>query len=333
MGVESRVLFLSVVFLVCASSCAGSPGEIDHELSKSSAFMTSRQPIYVTRASGAVERFLANGTSLGSFLADGPLHVSTASRDGSVVALEDSETNLFFRVRGHDGLIAVRHEELLGRVGNVAISPDGSRAAVMRHADFSTPQVRWREDDRVYLVEVKSGEVKEILEQEARGHDVRTGNLHWSEDGKHLYYSAWTQQGDREGVWFVRLNVESRQREELTQQAWDALDSTRTHSWAWRGRPEQCEGVGVLSQDDEGLYLSKDEKAKPRVLVAIKGRKRGFHDHFDTIRAHHFLPGCDELLFVHDFKVYSYKISTDELGLLTQGVETWFFEEEEPHAE
>lgn len=319
-------LYLVVLCVLCAQGCAGSPGEIAHELRESGDFMTSRQPLYVVQPDGEVSAYLPDGRALGSVIAPG-YHILAASSDGRVFALGDSDTNLYIHHREAGQTQAVRHKELLGRVGDVALSPSSELFAVTRHADFSKPQATWESDDRIYLVDVKSGEVKEIINESAR--KIGTINrLIWGDDGEHLYYSAWSLDDGEHRDWRVKVTLSTEAREELSQEEWERIETPDRWRWAWKAHPIECPEVGVLSQDDTGLYLAASQGAEQRVLVSVKGRKRGFHDHFATIPSYHFLPGCDEVVFVHNETVYGYKISEDALGALTRGGETWFFKDE-----
>lgn len=309
----------------CVGGCAGSPGEVEHALSAPADFMTSRQPLYIVDTTGGVQAYLPDGAYRGR-LVEQPDGILVASPDGRVLALGDSEANLSFHFREQGHTVEVRHEALRGRVSHVALSPSNTLAAVTRHPDFSKPQALWQDDDGIYLVDVASGEVEQVIEPGVHL-GTRIDHLYWDASGEAIYYSAWSPHEDRPHGWRVRVDLSNFERGEISQQEWERIETAELRKW--RAHPVECPGVGVLSGDDTGLHLAVDEGSEPRTLIEVKGRKRGFHDHFDTIPSYHFLPGCDEIVFVHDEKAYGYKISVDRLGVLTdEARETWFFARE-----
>lgn len=105
-----------------------------------------------------------------TFLTRGDKRPVSASADGNVLAISNPNTDLFVRDLRTTGepreVVSYR-----GRLGAVAVSPDGKTLAATRHADFSTPQSTWsdQEDNSIDIISVDSLEVVKTIEPTETG--------------------------------------------------------------------------------------------------------------------------------------------------------------------
>jgi hypothetical protein len=182
------------------------------------------------------------------------------------------------------------------------------------HTDFNKPTKMGPEytDDTIYLVNVATRDVR-VLPATRKGWAMM---LFWGEPDEIIMYWREPNQGLKDHG--VALNLKTKAR---TPAEWG---SARNMARPWRVAPTECDGV-TLGQDELGLFTG--DRQSPKYLVSIKGRKRGFHDHFDTIPSYHFAGDCDHVVFVHAQNVYVHQRSSGRTAHLGEGSETWYFPE------
>lgn len=312
---------MKCVWWLCAGSvcvwsalgCAGSQGEITNEISPDASFVTVDHSLNVHTLEGQLVEMTLMGER-GDMVTHTPYHIMAATPDGGLLVLGNSNTDLFMSTRGaSDSLHEVK--AVHGRASGVAISPDGRTVAVSLHSDYNKPTKMGPEhtDDTIYLVDVATRDVR-VLPATRKGWAMM---LFWGEPGEIMMY--WREPGNRLSDRGLALNVHTQAR---TPAEWGGGDQNMARSWHMA--PKECDGV-TLGQDELGLYTG--DRQDPKYLVSIKGRKRGFHDHFDTIPSYHFAGDCNHVVFVHAQKVYVHQRSSGRTAYLGEGAETWYFPE------
>lgn len=290
-----------LVAIACAA-CGGSPGHIANARRGVSSFVTERDVILADTGGGLV-RIALDGSGKDR-VASGRYHHLASTADGRTLALGDNDTNVFVVVPGDRS--PRRIAQFDGRTGAVALSPDGTRLALARHADFSLPQAQWHttEDDAIYLVDVATLAI-DVLP--ATREDLVTA-LRWLPDGSALILSLMTG-----GT--VQLELATRTR----------TDVARDQSFVPPGPRNggtRCPATGDLIElaghrGDDGIDVIS-EKGTARV-VTIEGRSRGFHDYQATISDAVFSTSCRYIVFEMNRAVWVADRESGSVGHLIDG--------------
>lgn len=309
-------LLLASVAASSLTACPrGSQGVILETIDADASFVTVDKQLNALSADQGTVVTLTTKGALGEALIPTGYSIEAATRDGSLLALGNSNTDRFVFAPGVD---AAPYEvaQVRGLGSATAISPDGARVAISLHEDYNDPMKQGVEytDDAIYMVDVQTREVSKIpASQEGWVLD-----LAWEEQDT-LYMrlrSPETPTRDTE----LALDLTSQERREVS---WPETVKARS----WRHRPDSCQ-EDRLGSDDKGLYVSTPASAR-EYLISVQGRERGFHDHFDTIPSYMFVGDCDHVVFVHDQKLYIHQRSSSRTALLGQGLsEPWMFPEE-----
>jgi len=293
---------LALLLAAILPACGGSPGRITNEQRAPGAFVTERQSFLVGTPSG-LTRVQLDGSGAQS-LVPPSYGLLAMNADASVMVLGDKDTNLYVR----DGSGQIRRvPQLDGRVGSAALSPDGARVAVVRHADFGQPQGVWSqsEDDAVWLVDVRTLAV-EVL---PKSRNELVTRLAWERDGKGLLLGMFSS-----GT--LRLDLATRARTPLGKDLAEvAAPSGGSATCAATGA--RLELVGF--RGDEGIDLKGPGAA--RRLVTVVGRKRGFHDYQATIRNPIFAASCRYALFEFGAALWVVDAEKGVVGKVIEGYE------------
>jgi len=284
------------------AACGGSPGRMTNPRREPASFVTERQGLLVVTPAG-LTRVQLDGSGAEALFPPG-YNLLAMTADASVVVLGDKDTNLFLRAAGASQVRRV--PELDRRVGAVALSPDGARVAVARHADFSQPQALWpkSEDDAIWLVDTRSLAVEVV----PKSRDELVTSLAWERDGRGLVLGMF-------GSGTVRLDLASRRRAKL--EAWPAntlLPPTGSPTCARTGARLELRGF----RGDEGIDL-REASGATRRLVTVVGRKRGFHDYQPTVRGPVFTESCRYALFEFGPAVWVVEVATGVVGQVVMG--------------
>ncbi|MBA2665242.1 MAG: hypothetical protein H0U74_23340 [Bradymonadaceae bacterium] len=282
---------------------AGSSGQITNEQADNLDFVDEKQVVFVETDGGLI-RIQVDGTEKRKIYGSEYSFQAVAS-DQSLWALGDSESNLFL-MYGPGGELH-RVSQLDKRSSSVAISPDGLRVAVSRHANFDLAQSARINDDRIYLIDAQSREVTQLKPTSAEW----LTRLDWSKDGTALYGSS----HDRN----FRIDPLSNARETL---ATFPVDDTHVT----RKAPRECAATGarLVMRNDEGVDIHRGEDEVER-LVVIEGRERGFHDYQASVGNFFFTESCNYVVFVFDGAVWLADVKTKVVGRLIEGGRTWRF--------
>jgi len=280
---------MRVALLCVLVACGGSPGKLVNVRRDPATFVHEHQALLVDTAGGLV-RINTDGSGRESLVSSRYIELAFTP-DASILALGDSNTNLYV----YDGREPRRVPELDRRTGNVAISPDGSRLAVTRHADFSLPQASWSEteDDAIYLVDTHSLAVEII----PKDRDELVTSMWWDADGIVLgmFHFDW-----------VRVDPVTKQR-------------TKLPAMPPHGTPPACTDQLVLRgwRGDEGIDIVT--AAGTRRLVVIDGRSRGFHDYQPTIANETLTASCRYAVFQYRGAIWIADVATTAVGYLIRG--------------
>ena len=299
-------ILMATVLAAALPACSGSLGYIRGAVSDTS-FIKDKDVLYVETELG-IERMLLDGSGRRVVFPPGLL-VHDLAPDGRWFALGDADTNLF--LGDAETGERIRIHELDGRCGEVAFSTDGRTLAATRHADFSLPQVSWKEteDDRVYLVDVATRKVKEL--PAARQGMVTF--LAWSKDGTALFL------GDiGPDKFWEKIDLTSEKRSEVGEWPYSQtsghgylpspvcrLDgSTTVRHVGWRG--------------DKGLEVVTQEGTR-RKIVTVEGRERGLHDYTPTIDFMFFSKSCRFAVFSHNQQIWVVEIPGGTVAAVAKG--------------
>jgi len=286
---------------LAALGCGGSPGRLTNERKDPSAFVTEKQPLLVATPSGLV-RIALNGSQREA-IAPAGYHLEALTADGKMLALGDSDTNLYILDATVPDRVPRRVPELDRRTGPVAIKPDGSVVATTKHADFDTPQRTWgrTEDDTVYLVDTRTLAVTVI----PKTRDELVTGLRWEPDGSALVLAMFNFEE-------VRLDLATRAR---------AVVKTTPEPFPERGS-RTCDRTGEKLEPrrggDEGFDIVARTGAARRLIV-IEGRSRGFHDYLSTVREPVFTPSCRYVVFGFGDSVWVADAATGTVGNIAVG--------------
>lgn len=294
---SNRVGALVIAVLAVWAACGGSPGRIANPRRGVSSFVTERQLILATTPSG-LARITLDGSGK-ERVASGRYRHLSSTPDGRTLVVGDSDTNIFL-VMPEDSSPR-RISQLDGRVGAAALSPDGKRLAVARHADFSLPQSQWSttEDDAIYLVDTNTMAIDVIP---ASRQELVT-SIRWSADGSALILSMM-------GFTTLRLDLATRTRIEIPREvAYEVLDG------ATRCDGDLIELAGHRGDDGIDVITAK---GRTRV-VKIEGRTRGFHDYHATIRNAALSASCRYIVFEMNNAVFVADRETGHVGHLIDG--------------
>jgi hypothetical protein len=294
---QSLVVLVGLALGGC--DCGGSGGHIVGA-EPGTAFVTERPALHVSAREGLV-RVRLDGTERTRIFPAGR-RVEDYTPDGRLWVLSDSDTNLYIADEGgaHERPVP----ELAKRASAARLSPDGTRVAVSRHADFDKPQSSWRDDDTVYVVDTGSLEVK-------RYPPVRESwviSLGWNDAGTEV----WLGHQDNRAEW---LNLEDGARRER-----DPNDRPN----AFRPAPASTCGDLRLRSDDTGIFLVAADGTQQQV-VTIQGRERGFHDYLPTVDGILVTPSCRHLVFGFAGDVWVVQLETHRVGLLADDASPAFF--------
>jgi hypothetical protein len=294
---------LVLLMAVTLAACGGSPGRITNAQRAPGEFVTERQAFLVGTPSG-LTRVQLDGSGVET-LVPPTYHLLAMSADASVMALGDRDTNLYV----HDAATRRIRQvpQLDRRVGSAALSPDGTRVAVVRHADFSQPQAIWSqsEDDAIWLVDARSLAV-EVL---PKSRDELVTRLAWDRDGRSLLLGMFNSGS-------VRLDLATRARTPLAKDLAEVAEPT--------GGSATCARTGARLEligfrGDQGIDLK--EPGGARRLVTVVGRRRGFHDYQATIRNPIFSASCRYALFEFGTAVWVVEVEKGVVGKVIEGYE------------
>jgi dipeptidyl aminopeptidase/acylaminoacyl peptidase len=280
------------------AACGGSPGRIANPRRGVSSFVKERQLILAETASG-LTRIALDGSAKDR-VASGRYHHLSSTADGRTLAIGDSATNIFVVVPEDSS--PRRISQLDGRAGAAALSPDGKRLAVSRHADFTLPQSQWKttEDDAIYLVDTQTMTLDVI----PATRDESITGIRWSADGSALILSMMS-------FGTVRLDLATRAR----------TDVDRDVEVAAMGAGTRCSNGDMIElaghRGDDGIDVLTS-KGTTRV-VKIVGRKRGFHDYQATIGDAVFSASCRYIVFEMNNAVYVADRTSGNVGHLIDG--------------
>jgi hypothetical protein len=284
------------------ASCAGAPGRLTNPRREPASFVTERQAFLVVTPAG-LTRVQLDGSGAETLFPAG-YNLLTMTPDASVVVLGDQNTNLFVRRAGSTEVRRV--PELDRRVGSVALSPDGVRVAVARHADFSQPQALWSksEDDAIWLVDTRSLAV-EVL---PKSRDELVTSLAWQRDGRGLILGMFSSRT-------VRLDLASRTRA--------PLETRPTELLVPQSGGPVCARTGARLElrgfrGDQGIDL-REASGATRRLVVVEGRTRGFHDYRPTVRDPIFSDSCRYALFEFGAGLWVVEVETGVVGHVIVG--------------
>lgn len=297
----SRVTIL-LFFCIATYGCGGAPGQLANPTQAADALEDDSLVVVQTE-----EGYLRMGLdgSHKKYLTRGDQYPLAVSADWNVLAISNSDTDLFVRDLRYTGepreVVSYR-----GRLGSVAVSPDGKLLAATRHADFSTPQSTWsdQEDNSVDIISVGSLEVVKTIDATEKGWNY--SNL-WFGPGGLLYTG---------GAASEVIDPETGVRKKA---APDKPELLRL-----RNMPKTCGDAEVRRKGwrgDEGLELVRNGEAEH--LVVIKGRERGFHDYQPTVKTYFFVPSCKYVVFEFRNAIYAVELATKKVTKVASGDEAF----------
>lgn len=243
--------------------------------------------IFVTTPAGDLVRARVDGSAAETVVA-APLRVVDADAGATIFVLSDADTNLYLQ---REGGAPRPIPALAGRLGDACLSADGRLVAAIRHADFSTPQATWRDDDAVYVIDVEGGEVR-IAPAASERMPTRIRC-------EAAANAAWVSVIDGPSA---RVDLEA-----LTRRAGE-LPQEGLRPAFHAPPPSRCPETGASALPrgfggDEGIDLVEADGARRR-LVIVEGRRRGFHDYLDTVDHVGFVPGCAHVVFAFERAVW-----------------------------
>ena len=264
-----------------------------------SSFVKEHQLILVAGA-GGITRIAIDGSAKDR-VASGRYHHLSSTADGRTLAVGDSDTNIFLVVPADSS--PRRVSQLDGRAGAAALSPDGKRLAVARHADFTLPQAQWSttEDDAIYLVDTETMALDVIP---ATREELVTG-IRWSADGALILSMM--------NFGTVRLDLATRMRTEIPREVPPEVAVTSGGTRCTNGDMIALAG----HRGDDGIDVITS-KGTTRV-VKIEGRSRGFHDYQATISDAVFSASCRFIVFEMNNAVWVADRESGNVGHLIDG--------------
>ncbi|MBU8900730.1 hypothetical protein KRR26_34505 [Corallococcus sp. M34] len=290
------------------SGCGGSEGRIVGA-EANTAFVTERPMIHLGAKEGLVRVRLDGSERARVFPTNRSVLDYTA--DGQLWILSDPDTNLYVADQGGTRERSV--PSLARRVSQARLSPDGTRVAAVRHADFSLPQRDWKDDDAVYLVDTTTLEVTRLPAQ----NDSWALNPNWNAEGTEVYLAH-----ESGGAQWVRVSDGSRRA------VGEEVPPSRLPPQA--GHLDSCPARSqTLESDDQGITLVS-ASGERKTLVTIEGRKRGFHDYEPSVSVRLFTPSCDHVLFGFSGTTWVVQVATGRVGKLASGAQPHFFLPESP---
>lgn len=288
----NRMLSL-VVTVVLLAGCGGSRGKLVNPTQKHSA-IDDDTPIILHTDEGYLRVGLDGSQRV--FLTRGDKYPVSISPDGNLIAISNPDTDLFIRDLRYTGE-AREITSYRGRAGGVAVSPDGKLVAVTRHADYSTSQSTWseQEDNSIDIISTETLEVVTTIEATEKG---------W------YYYSLWFGPS---GLIYTGSNSGDVIDPEngVRKKAADDPDLIRL-----RNTPTECDGAEVRWKGwrgDEGLEVVREGGAVEHI-VRIEGRERGFHDYLPTVDSFFFVPSCEYVVFEFYDAVYAVDVKTQKVA-------------------
>ncbi len=288
-----------LVVVAVLAACGGSPGRLANERRGVSSFVTERQTILAATGNGLV-RIALDGSGK-ERVASGRYHHLSSTPDGRTLAVGDSDTNIFLVVPQDSS--PRRITQLDARAGAAALSPDGKRLAVARHADFTLPQAQWKttEDDAIYLVDTDTLAIDVIP---ASREELVTG-IRWATDGALILSMM--------DFGTVRLDLATRQRTEVPREAPPEVAITNGGTRCSNG--DMIELAGHKGDDGIDVITSKGTTR----VVRIEGRSRGFHDYQATIGDAVFSASCRYIVFEMQNAVWVADRESGTVGQLIDG--------------
>jgi hypothetical protein len=272
-------------------------------------FVTERGAFYLGAADG-IHRVALDGSTDTLAIPGRGLTVQDVSADWRTFLLSDSETDLFVA----DVATGSRRPvpALARRLSVASISPDGTRIAATRHADFSLPQSKWVDDDAVVIIDVATLAVVKELPASSQNevHHVR-----WAADGSAIWLMTDWQLPNQ----WVTL-ADGIRRPAAAGFTAAPPSPLRPDPRRW---PTPC--AASLVADKRATEITIVEPGSPsRVLVAEEGRSRGVHDHESDFYEPTLSPGCATALFGFRGTLWAADVHTGRVGKLAVG-ELLFF--------
>jgi dipeptidyl aminopeptidase/acylaminoacyl peptidase len=293
---------LAVTLLLAGCPMAGETGRITNPVGDVGKFVVDGDEIFVVEA-GGMKAIAANGGGQRVVFAKLPdnAHVRDVGPRGEFFVFTDADTNLYLGNPATGRLTRIR--ELDDRTGEVAVSPDGRTVAVVRHADYRTPQATWgaSEDDAVYLVDSASFVVQRVPPR-SRGWVTR---LEWARDGKRLRLGVW------EGGTQV-LDLESG-----TRMAAESVPFTAFPRGPVEAR--ECPETGGKLRFAAGDLVLDTPAGASKTVVAREGYEEGLDSDGGAFHSVFFTRSCRAVVFDYQQALWVADIATGVVGRLTSG--------------
>jgi len=289
--------------------CAGAPGHIV-ESRADTKFVSERSPLVVHTVRG-IERLAIDGSERKVMFARRPESgwgVLDVAPDFGAFLLQTSDTELFV---GDVATGAVRAVPAPGhRVSTARFSPDGKRFAVARHSDYKIQG--GKEDDTIYIVDTATLATEEI----APATESWPSHLRWAVDSSGI----WVEMNWSAAPQWISLPDKVRHQGMAKQPI--PLDDVR------RPRPTACPQRAVSGKWDSTIRVlepADDPDGGGRVVVELRGRKRGFHDYQADFHGPTFTPSCGYVVFGFHGAVWIADARGGAAAPLLDGAEALFF--------
>lgn len=239
--------------------------------------------------------------------------IEDISANGRTFVLEDSDRNLLIARIG-DAIEIIEVPGFHGFLGNAALSRDGRLIAATKIPDYSQPQSAWVEDERLYLVDVATLEVRVVGRFEITDGLVPS-NLVWLDETR--VRIGFTIEFDQV------IDIRTGQQSTLSK----GQDSVNRWRQAIEANRANCSmDIFLLGGDagDKGLAIatrrSKDQKEERTPLVKVEGRRRGYHDYMETIWNAAFTKDCRYVTFYFGSGLWVLEIATGKVGPVLPGL-------------
>lgn len=262
-------------------------------------FVREQATVYVESDTG-LQRVSLDGTGARDVFPPG-YKVLDIGADGRTFVLTDRDTNLLVG-DGETGQVRAI-PELARRLASAAISPDGTRIAAVRHADFRQPQGRWKDDDSVFLIDLVSLSVDTIPPAD----EVLPTRVAWSSVGDALWIA--TSVGQPEWITLV-----DRKRTSVSAPLAPLREPPTRPS-------ATCSATGAKLEADSTdavLWIATPGRPRRAILRVGDGKKRPHEIEHDFSNLT-FSPSCANAVFVYQQQLWVTEIASGKVAPLGPG--------------